>query len=1074
MAVEDGGVSPDDIDGINDRIDGVDDSLSGLSDEVDGLGNDVSGLGDDVDGLRDDVDGLTGTAGDLSSRLDALEDPELTSCSTDNASNLCIPDGIDLATAGVGDVVDALCDIEANCCTQEELAFRFGGGIQTKDDCVDLFTDLVNNGFTPGFLGQTAGGAAGSVIRSVIGIAQAFNDQDVRVELDGDAVDACVDALRDYECPTVAIGDGDGDGDCSEDGPNPFCGVEADPDNPCQLDKLLNGLQESGERCGVIRVSGLYEVDSMVQDCGDGLVCRNTEGMGPGEGPGAAFGICLEPPVEGDRCLSDYDCMGGDDLFCNTRTNECQARGGVGDDCSYVDTTFEDGDLFVDEVDDNGAFDEYYAPSLPRQRIECQDDLFCDPDTKKCVARCTEGAFCASNEDCSEDTICNKTAFPEIFDRTEGFWGVCTAPIADEEPCTVRNDQGPSGPRWSLTRGWMGESECASGRCMDNPTTEGTDPTCAPAGGMGADCTESDTSGSSIVNWECDSGYCDVNDTCKPACTPVFEQDECDECPGEGDLVDYTCPEGHYCAEESYTNVKQRPVCKVTIANEQECDLVWGDNEDYYSGEGFDASCQSGDCYFGTCQTPKASGVACEFSSYDGSYDDTCDEGLFCDGEIVFEEGYYDQGGEGECAALLDEGDDCGNPYLDRCSDGLECVPVNFASVTLTAPDSSGTLTITADGNCEGPEYGYGGELYIDLIPQANAPLQVDSEGGYGLFIGLGTDGSSAPNAASNTVDLIAAEVNMNAGECFTATSSGTGSLGGGAQGTYNFEGTFECVAPPTSVGDTCVFGEVGEGVEFCLVGELDPDDQGIVTDEGLEYFVYEYATSGDPVARCGDSGKCEAASEAGEPCDAHWHCAAGLACKFETGVCVEKVGDGGNCNDGNDSNPEICLDEYDDDVCTDEATVNRDCIRVGEGEGAYECWQQGELPNDAICESDWECASDFCQYNPEGSDVCAARTADGEACDLCAISERDEDEEFDCDVEVDEHTEMCEEGSFCKQDVDSNQGSCTPQGGVGAVCEPRLDGYDCMMGGCDLWNGQDVFRCGTYGPVCGQYLGPI
>ncbi|MDD9936293.1 MAG: hypothetical protein OXT09_21955, partial [Myxococcales bacterium] len=114
---QDGGtVDPDDFEDLGSRVSDVEDTLSGLSDDVDGLGGEVDDLGNDLDGLSGDIDDLSD---DVGGRLDALENPELISCSEEDIQ-LCIPDGIDLVEIGVDPIIEQLCRLEVGCCTEEE------------------------------------------------------------------------------------------------------------------------------------------------------------------------------------------------------------------------------------------------------------------------------------------------------------------------------------------------------------------------------------------------------------------------------------------------------------------------------------------------------------------------------------------------------------------------------------------------------------------------------------------------------------------------------------------------------------------------------------------------------------------------------------------------------------------------------------------------------------------------------------------------------------------------------------------------------------------------------------------
>ena len=138
-ASEDGGVSLTDLNEVNDRIDDVGDAITDVQGDVDDLG---TGLDD----LTGNVDDLTGNVDDLDGRLADLENPDIVSCSE---SEICIPDGVSLVGAGIEDLVARLCELEINCCSEDELNYKFGPGIATVAECTETFVDLIEQRSQP-------------------------------------------------------------------------------------------------------------------------------------------------------------------------------------------------------------------------------------------------------------------------------------------------------------------------------------------------------------------------------------------------------------------------------------------------------------------------------------------------------------------------------------------------------------------------------------------------------------------------------------------------------------------------------------------------------------------------------------------------------------------------------------------------------------------------------------------------------------------------------------------------------------------------------------------------------------
>ena len=1140
---QDGGtVDPDDFEDLGSRVSDVEDTLSGLSDDVDGLGGEVDDLGNDLDGLSGDIDDLSD---DVGGRLDALENPELISCSEEDIQ-LCIPEGIDLVEIGVAPLIEQLCRLEVGCCTEEERDFKFGGGLGTEEDCIEAFADLVNNGFSPDFLGTEE---TGSLINNIISIAQALNDTGVRVELDSDAIEACATDLEARECPDesedLRKGPGKGYyyGICGGDkGPPPYY-IET-----CSLNDLVNGLQEEGEACRRADVSGLSEID----DCAEGLVCRNA-----GDGD---EGICLPPPEAGEACRDDGDCMTGPSgpmLYCDLAAGACAEKGGEGDDCSYQDPTF---------TDLRGNFEGVPAPD---ERMECADGLLCDPDAKKCVNICEAGALCRTNADCDEDLVCNKTANPTLTDASGDRLGVCSEPIGAGEPCTVRNDVGDEcaydGGCSLLDQGWFGDSECGGGICMDDPNTDEADTEldpadtkCAPRGDTGTSCSNPDTAviysdyysgdgdgdGDAVLDtwWECDSGYCGPNSECLPPCgieftlDPYYAEYSCidlDELIAEAQdtpypdayLYDYggaldievTCPSGHYCDQDFRTltaigNIPAFfPVCRPLVDDEGACgfpadsgdietvgDYFYGDGDgdgdgDYGDcdyGPGYDifscniqgSTCDSGQCFDGVCEAQGTLGDGCEFdalpapgpSTYDGGYYydefgldldnlsagfDTCGNTLFCD---PLDEDLT-PATAARCQDRIAEGGNCRDSRRNICAAGLVCLNVGDASVVIGGGTATNQVEITVDTNV-GADYGSGVQVQV-IEPDFDTPATIVCNSD---SINITFSNSSSVIGNNTAADIVSLLNGSSCADYYTATPVGDG-LGMVATGTYVMEGAYECVTPPTSAGDPCLFGDSGRiSCGAYGDGNLACDDEE------------------------GGTGLCTAPGGVDDECEpGESECEEGLTCHPDTLKCVELGGDGADCQIDAGPYSDLCLDEVVGDECSEEGTetINRDCVEVSGSR--FQCWESDDRPDGSPCTSDSDCTSTFCQHMDGAPNICAPRLDDGANCDRNNIPVEDngiraciggDNADEPCNSGGDcpnsgicdsKRTEACAEDSYCKYPADSDAGKCTPKGATGAECSLHfgLEGnrhIDCLSELCILRN--DEYQCAPDSELlCGE-----
>jgi len=691
------------LDDLQGQLDGVGDDLNALSDTV-GMqqGTDTSGLSDGLGDLQADVATIDDVLGDIESRLSDLEPGQPTSCSLDPSPG-CIPDGIDLVETGLDELVTEACRIEVGCCDADELRLKFGGGITTVGECKAAFVDMVENGYSPGFLD----GEGLMAVRYAVALVQLLNSTDIRVELDADAIAACVDELSLRNCVADAVGEGRR---CT---PRDYGAA-----GPCGGEGMLRGLRSEGEVCS--RTAGF--AIGTVDDCGEGLVCRAPGELVDGE---VQVGLCVPPAQPGEACIEDYHCDSGEDLYCHAPTNRCRKRGQAGDDCAYIDPTFLDIDA-VDEFFDGGD----QSRALVEQ---CSLGFSCDPNTLKCAQNCSEGALCYVNDDCPEDKVCNRTMNPDFTQRTEGA-GVCTDPIANLQPCRVQN---------AFENNLHGPSECESGRCMDDPSTEPIDPKCAPALPAGAACANVTASVNSMGAWQCEGLFCGSDNTCAEHCVREYNYD----------LARYEsliqCPADHYCGmTEIWPLIDEDQsvhACLPTIASDLACD--WNVDEVQ------DPTCQSGFCFYGTCLDVAAAGGSCPTMA-----DAQCPDTQFCKPDTV-----------ATCTDRLGLDGDCGDRY------------------------NKVTPTYGEDAQCqEGFRCAHTGEYVFQCKPMGDSVGAACVYGGFVVECGEGLYCSSTTNTC---------QARLGVGDaCVAATATALGSVPACDEGLgCNVEGTDECQAPGTA-----------------------------------------------------------------------------------------------------------------------------------------------------------------------------------------------------------------------------------------------------------------------------------
>lgn len=667
-ASEDGGVEQD-LREVTDAINNVRDDLDGLTENVDGLNEDVDGLDErlnDIDELNELIDG----------RLEDLENPEILSCSE---SEVCIPDGIDLSTEGIDDIIAVICEHEVDCCSEAELNFKFGPGIETADQCRELFTDIVENGFSPSFLDASL---APSVVFQIIGVAQALNDPRVRVEIDADGVQECVESLQ-LECPEIPE-----PGEPAE--PECYASPEYEED-PCSLDNLLNGLQDDGELCGLYAYGGGEGGGEVIPECKDGSYC-SFEGYSS-----AVQGICTKLPENGDFCQEDEDCdpfadsynnyWGGPQvtyLYCNIASAQCEPLGAVGDPCDFIDDTFT-------ITDESGYLDPSDRSSTSR---DCRNGLTCDPTSNECVDNCSRGRFCYPGADpfstCGEDFLCNVTEEPKLYENH--YLGICW-------PALERGD--------SCTEGF----ECEGGKCTEDCNQDTGLCECNEVLAPGEEC---DTPGPDDL---CSSGWCGTNGECADTCNcDANVEGSCDA--GVEGPAGVACDDGYYCNWGQYDSNGLMYVCEPLIANGSVCD--------YTDGEDQHVPCNSGFCNtsLGQCAAkvavddpcPTGLDQQCRNTQYCNNEatmlcrtyrtaGQTCDAAVECADGLVCVDGTASD----TCQPLAQPGEVCnagnvGAPQCDTSEDSLiECVDIDGGRAGLVyecySPQSGYADTVECGGN---------------------------------------------------------------------------------------------------------------------------------------------------------------------------------------------------------------------------------------------------------------------------------------------------------------------------------------------------------------------------------------
>jgi hypothetical protein len=266
-------------------------------------------------------------------------------------------------------LIAARCDWLFGCCSRGELDLLVGPFTGDAADCAARVIDTLDAGAKP----PVQVGSSDLLLYVILSLSQG------RVQVDGNAVDACVEHMSASLCtdPGPPPGPDGAAQHCTP--PTP----EIEGDDPCAPEVLFIGTQEVGQAC----------LPSAPFECEPGLRCVSF-----GE-----LGVCARPAGEGDPCFTDQECEAT--LLCDGETGRCVASSPLGGPCAYADPD----------------------QPLPGTETEpCAPGLFCDPVGLMCVDFCAPGAPCEKDPECPEDHVC--------------VFGSCSMPLVGGAPCEEAED----------------------------------------------------------------------------------------------------------------------------------------------------------------------------------------------------------------------------------------------------------------------------------------------------------------------------------------------------------------------------------------------------------------------------------------------------------------------------------------------------------------------------------------------------------------------------------------------------------------------------------------------------------
>ena len=866
----------------------------------------------------------------------------------------------------------------------------------------------------------------------------------------GPGTDGLPDDLRgvasdvlDADAPTAAdlVDDGNDTGDVAYDGPRaPEITIECAEDSDCDDEVYCNGE----ERC-----SGSVCYPSPLLPCDDGTSCTLDEcveednrceytpedsacPLGQVCDPKAG---CFEPAV----CQTNDDC--DDDLFCNgvERCLAGQCDPGVpfvcddGNECT-ADTCDELADA-CQNVPDHGlclptelcSADDGCAPASP-----CEEDL-----------DCRDLFFCNGTEFCAEDGLCEAGEVPELDDGV-----ACTVDSCSEDTAQLLH---------TPVAAWCSNGLFCDGAEVCHPTDgciDGSPPTVSDGVSCTIDSCDEDADFVEHIpdHDRCDdrafcngAEVCDLERDCQPGDPPLVNDEigcTIDRCSEVDDEVIHQ-PSDELCQDGLFCNGSE--VCDPVN------DCQAGEKPTIIDGvECTDDSCLEGD----------------DLTDNEGTIvnqpdHDSCQNGLFCDGEEVCNPSF---GCDVGTRPNLSDGVGC---TIDTCDEG-DLLTDNLGRAVHEVSDAlcqngsycDGVETCDLEDDCQDG---------VEVPVTDNVPCTLDE-----CSEGLDPDDNIGEVTHTPRHDLCqngsycdGAEICDLEDDCVDGTERETND---GVECTVDdcveFEDSNRGEVTHTPDHDSCQNGSYCDGVEVCDLEDNCVAGPDIVSD-GVPCTDDECEEGDEPntgeVTHTPNHGECQNGSycDGAETCDPVDDCLTGSGVPISDGVpctddeCVE--GDDPNtgevthtpnhesCQDGSFCNgEEICDPEHD---CQDvdfDWSDGYDCTTDGCSEGINDEDNLGFLvytPDDSKCLNGLYCdGAESCVAGQGCVDGTAPSFSDGVGCT--------EDECVEGGDRTDnlgsfEHTprdSWCNEGDVCGGgEICDEKDDCQPG-------SPQTDGEVCLV----------------------------
>lgn len=394
------------------------DGGGGQQNETDGNGTDGSATEGGDGGTADGGGETEGADGS-----DGSDDGEPTTGGDDG------PNTGEAGTA-VEQLVAAHCGWMFGCCDRGELDWYVGPFTSDADNCTERMMAQLEYGMS---LPPTPGVGAGPSERLV---ELVFGLSENRIEIDSDAVSACVAHLQEGQCTRLVTEE--------------FCvpGPTDVMQGPCDPRVLFEGKQGVGQPC-----AHDYE-------CGVDSRCDLRE----------EHGLCVAVAGDGDFCFDDDDCDDG--LFCNSDSGTCTGRLDEGQACN------DEGECRPGLICD-GQSSTCENPCVPDRSYcnadyDCPEGWFCEDESGSCQRRetlsvgdiCTESAACQSG-------YCGYVEGDERCLERPGLGDACEDIYACEESqCRLDGEQYRCMPLAGTGEACGGEEgiDCEPGNYCDDAT----------------------------------------------------------------------------------------------------------------------------------------------------------------------------------------------------------------------------------------------------------------------------------------------------------------------------------------------------------------------------------------------------------------------------------------------------------------------------------------------------------------------------------------------------------------------------------------------------------------------------